>query len=108
MSLSDGAIVVTAVATWVLALATILYTRRSWEEQRELAYENWLREQVARLVVLLRSNRDRLDRLAMNFEAELADRKLFSPAASFLERKRKECDAVKEVVDAMRLDAAML
>ena len=38
MSISDSAVVVTAVATWVLALAAILYTRRGWEEQRKLTY----------------------------------------------------------------------
>ncbi len=113
MSISEAAFLVTAVATWVGALAAIIYTRRSWDEQRNLvhagwdeqrrqAQENWLREQVARLIVALQSNRDRLDDLAMDFEAELADRRLFSPAESFLARKRQECDDLKRLVRAMR------
>ena len=103
MSISDAAFVVTAVATWVLALATILYTRRSWNEQRKLvhegwdeqrrqAQENWQREQVVRLIVVLQSNRARLDELGRDFERELSDRRFFSPAESFLVRKRQECD----------------
>jgi hypothetical protein len=119
MSISDAAFVVTAVATWVLALAAILYTRRSWDEQRKLvregwdeqrrqAQENWQREQVVRLIVVLQSNRARLGELASDFEAELSDRRLFSPAESFLVRKRQECDDLMKLVRAMGLDVRML
>jgi hypothetical protein len=45
----------------------------------------------------------------MHFEVEgLSDRIVFSPAESFLARKRDECDELKKLVRAMGLDARML
>ncbi len=104
MTAEEAAVIGTAVGTWVLAVATLIVAR----QQRTQAHVDWMRDQVARLVVELEADHDRMRTPSAGLDVYGQERKYLDPGLPFWSRLPELCQQINEVIDAMRRHASTL
>jgi len=104
MTVDEWAVIGTAVGTWVLAVATLVVAR----QQRTQAHIGWMRDQVARLVVELEADHDRMGTPSAGLEVNGQERKYLDPGLPFWSSLPEFCQQIDEVIEAMRRHASTL
>jgi len=98
------ALIGTAVGTWVLAIGTLIAAR----QQRIQAHLAWMRDQVARLVVELDADHDRLRKHATGLEVSSQERKYLDPKLPIWTGLRGTCHEIDESIRVARQHASTL
>jgi hypothetical protein len=100
----EAAVIGTAVGTWVLAVATLVVAR----QQRTQAHVDWMRDQVARLVVELEADHDRMRTHSTGLEVNGQERKYLDPELPIWSRLPGRCQQLDEAIDVMKQHASTL
>lgn len=90
--------------TWVLAIGTLIAVR----QQRIHAHVAWMRDQVARLVVELEADHDRMRTPSVELEVDGQERKYLDPQVPIWSTLPRLCQEIDEVIDVMRRHASTL
>ena len=88
----------------MLAVATLVVAR----QQRTQAHLDWMRDQVARLVVELEADHDRIGPHTAGLVVHGQERKYLDPGLPFWSSLRELCQQIDEVIDVMRRHASTL
>ncbi len=88
----------------MLAAATLVVAR----QQRTQAHVAWMRDQVARLVVEMEADHDRLRTPSTELEVDGEERKYLDPARPIWGSLPELCQHINEEIDVMRQHASTL
>ncbi len=88
----------------MLAVATLIVAR----QQRTQAHLDWMRDQVARLVVELEADHDRMRTPSVGLEVNGQERKYLDPRVPIWGSLPGLCQQIDEVIDVMRRHASTL
>jgi len=88
----------------VLAAATLVVAR----QQRTQAHIGWMRDQVARLVIELEADHDRLRTPSIELEVDGQERKYLDPARPIWGSLPELCQRIDEEIEIMRRHASTL